>query len=258
MKSDQVPAQRKPRILIVDDEPRVVRLVQEVLGATGFVVLAAFSGVSAIEMVALEQPDLVLLDLILPGDLDGYQVARRLREFSDAPIIMLTARAREPDMLRGFEVGADDYITKPFSTKELLARIRAVLKRSQAEKSQPAASEIVCGDLRIDLARRRVFVAAREIYLTPTEYNLLHELAIHPNMVLLHEHLLTQVWGEEYRGDVDYLRSYVHYLRKKIEPDPVKPTLILSSPGVGYMLVVNEEQLPQTVQTEAHRELKDL
>jgi two-component system KDP operon response regulator KdpE len=164
---------------------------------------------------------------------------------------MLTARA-QAGMLR-FRSGCRRLYTKPFSTKELLARIRAVLKRSQAEKSQPVASEIVCGDLRIDLARRRVSVAAREIYLTPTESNLLHELAIHPNLVLLHEHLLTRVWGEEYRGDVDYLRSYVHYLRKKIEPDPVKPTLILSSPGVGYMLVVNEEPPPQSVQTEATR-----
>ena len=152
-------AQGKPRILIVDDEPRVVRLVQEVLSATGFEVLAAFSGENAIEMVALEQPDLVLLDLILPGALDGYQVAKRLRGFSDIPIVMLTAKVRETDLLRGFDAGADDYITKPFSTKELLARIRAVLKRAQSDKATPTASELVCGELRIDLARRRVFIA---------------------------------------------------------------------------------------------------
>jgi two-component system KDP operon response regulator KdpE len=250
--------QGKPRILIVDDEPRVVRLVQEVLSATGFEVLAAFSGDTAIKMMALEQPDLVLLDLILPGELDGYQVARRLREFSDIPIIMLTAKVRETDMLHGFDVGADDYITKPFSSKELLARIRAVLKRSQGDKALPATTELVCGELRIDLARRQVFNAEREIYLTPTEYNLLHALAIHPNQVLLHEHLLTQVWGAEYRNDVDYLRSYVHYLRKKIEPDPANPKIILSNPGVGYMLVVKEEEPPDTVQKEAQRETQDL
>jgi two-component system KDP operon response regulator KdpE len=234
-----------------------VRLVQEVLGATGFEVLASFSGDHAIEKVALEQPDLVLLDLILPGDLDGYQVARRLREFTGIPIIMLTAKVRESDMLRGFEVGADDYITKPFSTKELLARIRAVLKRSRGEKSEEA-TELVCGELRIDLARRRVFIAEREIYLTPTEYNLLHVMAVHPNKVLLHEYLLTQVWGVEYRGDLDYLRSYVHYLRKKIEPDPANPQIILSNPGVGYMLVANEAKPPETVIKEAQHELKDL
>lgn len=227
----------KPRILIVDDEPRVVHLVREVLGATGFEVLAAFSGESAIEMVAIEQPDLVLLDIILPGALDGYHVAKRLREFTDVPIIMLTAKVREPDMLHGFDVGADDYITKPFSSKELLARIHAVLKRSRGAAAQNILSEIVCGDVRIDLARRRVVIDEREINLTPTEYNLLYELAVHPNQVLLHEHLLTKVWGPEYRHDLDYLRSYIHYLRKKLESDPASPKIIISSPGVGYMLV---------------------
>jgi len=231
------PAKDKPRILLVDDEPRVVHLVREVLGATGFEVLAAFSGESAIETVALEQPDLVLLDIILPGSLDGYQVARRLREFTDVPIIMLTAKERESDMLHGFDVGADDYMTKPFSSKELLARIQAVLKRSRSGGVQPAPSEIVCGDVRIDLARRRVTIDEREINLTPTEYNLLHELAVHPNQVLLHEHLLTKVWGAEYRDDLGYLRSYIHYLRKKLEPDPANPKIIISSLGVGYMLV---------------------
>jgi two-component system KDP operon response regulator KdpE len=227
----------KARILVVDDEPRVVHLVREVLGATGFEVLAAFSGERAIDMVALEQPDLVLLDIILPGPLDGYQVARRLREFTEVPIIMLTAKVRESDMLHGFDVGADDYITKPFSSKELLARIHAVLKRTRSGEAHGALSEIVCGDVRIDLARRRVLIDEREINLTPTEYNLLHELAVHPNQVLLHEHLLTKVWGAEYRGDLDYLRSYIHYLRKKLETDPANPKIILSSPGVGYMLV---------------------
>jgi two-component system KDP operon response regulator KdpE len=230
-------AREKPRILLIDDEPRVVNLVREVLGATGFEVLAAFSGESGIDRVALEQPDLVLLDIILPGAMDGYQVARRLREFTDVPIIMLTAKVREPDMLRGFDVGADDYITKPFSSKELLARIQAVLKRSRSGGTQAAAAEIICGDVRIDLARRRVTIDEREISLTPTEYSLLHELAIHPNQVLLHEQLLTKVWGLEYRDDLDYLRSYIHYLRKKLETDPANPKIILSSPGVGYMLV---------------------
>src|SRR4030067_169147 len=136
----------KLRILIVDDEPRVINLVREVLSATGFDVIAACSGESAIELAALEQPDLILLDIILPGTLDGYQVAKRLREFSDVPIIMLTAKVREVDLLRGFEAGEDDNITKPFSSKELLARIQAVLKRSRGGGGQNALSEIVCGD----------------------------------------------------------------------------------------------------------------
>ena len=234
-------AREQPRILVVDDEPRVINLVREVLGATGFEVITAFNGERGVELAALEQPDLVLLDIILPGALDGYQVARRLREFSDVPIIMLTAKVLEVNLLRGFEVGADDYITKPFSSKELLARIHALLRRSQKRKSRDGTGEIVCGDLRIDLARRLVSVGEREIYLTPTEYSLLHELAVHPNQVLFHDHLLTAVWGAEYRNDVDYLRSYIHFLRKKIEVDPANPKVIQSSRGVGYMLHVAGE-----------------
>jgi two-component system KDP operon response regulator KdpE len=229
------------KILIVDDEPRVVNLVREVLLATGYDVIAACNGEGAVELVALEQPDLILLDIILPGALDGYQVAKRLREFSNVPIIMLTAKVREVDMLRGFEVGADDYITKPFSSKELLARLQAVLKRSKIEKGQKISPEIVCGDLTINFARREVYISGREIYLTPTEYNLLYELATHPNQVLFHDYLLTQVWGSEYRDDVDYLRSYIHYLRKKLESDSSNPKLIISSPGVGYMFEAPDE-----------------
>jgi two-component system KDP operon response regulator KdpE len=236
----------KTCILIVDDEPRVIYLVREVLSAMGYEVLAAFSGEHAVEMVALEQPDLVLLDIILPGPVDGYQVALRLREFSSVPIIMLTAKVRESDILRGFDVGADDYITKPFSSKELLARIQAVLKRCQESKSLPPQPEIVCGDLRIDLARRRVTINGREVYLTPTEYGLLHEFALHCNQVLLHEQLLTAVWGPEYRDDVDYLRSYIHMLRKKLELDPANPRLIISNPGVGYMLTVSDTAMPDS------------
>jgi two-component system KDP operon response regulator KdpE len=231
----------QPKILIVDDEPRVVNLVREVLLATGFDVVAACSGENAIELAALEQPDLILLDIILPGALDGFQVAKRVREFSNIPIIMLTAKVREVDMLHGFEMGADDYITKPFSSKELLARIQAVLKRSKVEKDQKNSSEVIYEGLTIDFARRGVFIEGRQIYLTPTEYNLLYELATHPNQVLLHEYLLTKVWGSEYRDDVDYLRSYVHYLRKKLEVDPSNPKLIISSPGVGYMFEIPDE-----------------
>jgi two-component system KDP operon response regulator KdpE len=236
------------KILIVDDEPRVINLVREILLATGFGVSAACSGESAIELAALEQPDLILLDIILPGALDGYEVAKRLREFSNVPIIMLTAKVREIDMLHGFEVGADDYITKPFSSKELLARVQAVLKRSKVEKEQKTNSEIVFGDLTINFARREVLIDGREIYLTPTEYNLLYELATHPNQVLFHDYLLTKVWGSEYRDDVDYLRSYIHYLRKKLEMDSSNPKLIISSPGVGYMFEVPDETIKPKLQ----------
>ncbi|MBI2975343.1 MAG: response regulator transcription factor [Chloroflexi bacterium] len=228
------------RILVVDDEPKLVRLVREVLTATGFAVLSTGRGASAIEMVAREQPDLVLLDVVLSDASDGYTVARRVREFSDVPIIMLTAKAREADLLRGFDAGADDYIVKPFSSRELLARVQAVLKRVRRDTVTPAESEIVCGDLRIDLARRRVTVGDREVHLTPTEYRLLHELATQRNRVLLHEQLLAAVWGAEYRDDIDYLRAYIRYLRHKLEADPANPRLIVTEAAVGYMLVCPE------------------
>ena len=226
-----------PRILVVDDEPKLVRLLREVLGATGFTVLAAGRGAEAIEMIAVEQPDLVLLDIVLNGDMDGYAVARRVREFSEVPIIMLTAKAREEDLLRGFESGADDYLTKPFSAKELLARVRAVLKRAQREPVGPAEAELQCGPLRIDQARRRVLLNGAEVHLTRTEYDLLHVLATHANQIMLHEQLLAAVWGQEYRDDLEYLRAYVRYLRQKLEADPAHPALIVTSQGVGYMLV---------------------
>lgn len=226
----------KPRILVVDDEPKLVHLVREVLSATGYEVLASQTGEHAIEMMAIEQPDLILLDIVLSGNIDGYEVARRIREFSDVPIIMLTAKVRESDLLRGFNAGADDYITKPFSSKELLARLRAVMKRSTGQPPAATEAEISCGPLFIDLARRTVSIDGRDLHLTPTEYNLLHELASHANQVLLHEQLLSSVWGPEYRDDLDYLRAYIRYLRQKIEPDPSHPRFILRCPGVGYML----------------------
>jgi two-component system KDP operon response regulator KdpE len=207
-------ANPEARILVVDDEPKLVRLVREVLTASGFAVLSTGSGESAVELVALEQPDLLLLDIVLSGKLDGYQAARRVREFSDIPIIMLTARARESDLLRGFDSGADDYLTKPFSSHELLARVRAVLKRMRREGAAPLEAEIVCGPLRLDLAHHRVSVDGRDIRLTATEYNLLRELATHREQVLLHAQLLTAVWGPEYRDDIDYLRAYIRHLRQ--------------------------------------------
>ncbi|MCL4302619.1 MAG: response regulator transcription factor [Anaerolineae bacterium] len=228
-------------ILIVEDEPKLVRLVSEVLTAVGFVTLSTARGERAVEMVALEQPDLIVLDILLAGEMDGFEVARRVREFSSVPIIMLTAKARESDLLRGFEVGADDYLTKPFSSKELLARVRAVLKRSRQEVAGRTEAEISCGPLRIELARRRVTRDGQEIRLTRTEYNLLHELAAHKNQVMLHEQLLTAVWGFEYRDDLDYLRAYIRYLRQKLEADPTNPCLIVTSAGVGYMLECPEE-----------------
>lgn len=230
----------RPHILIVDDEPKLVRLAREVLLATGFAVLEASSGKQALEMVALEQPDLILLDIMLPGEMDGYQVAERVRQFSNIPIIMLTARDQQIDLLRGFDVGADDYVTKPFDAKELLARIRAVIKRTQSANTPTGEAEIICGPLHIDLARYRVTIAEKSISLTKTEFNLLRELALHKNQVMLHSQLLVAVWGPEYRDDIDYLRAYIRYLRRKLELDPSSPEYIITHTGVGYMLACPE------------------
>lgn len=226
------------KILIVDDEPRVSRLVTEVLTAVGYQVVVAASGGMAIQMVALEQPDLVLLDILLP-QMDGYQVCSRLREFTDVPIIMLTAKARDTDILRGFDVGADDYLTKPFNSKELVARVKAVLRRTN--RSEETMTNLVsCGALNIDLARRTVSADGELVNLARTEFDLLRCLAVNANRVLTHEELLTDVWGPEYRNDLDYLRAYIRYLRRKLEPDPASPIYILTSQGVGYMLACTE------------------
>jgi len=232
------------RILIVDDEPRVVHLVRTVLEAVGYEVIAAVNGESAIEAVALEEPDLVLLDIRLPNGPSGYDVCEKLREFSDVGVIMLTAKARHEDVLRGFEAGADDYVTKPFNAKELVARVRAVLRRTQDPEERVEAIK-VCGEWEIDFARHTVKARGESVSLTPTEYALLRVLAQNPNCIMTHGDLLTKVWGSEYRDDVDYLRAYVRYLRRKLEADPADPRYILTSQGVGYMLACPEDMSAQ-------------
>lgn len=226
---------RRIKILAVDDEPRVLRLVTEVLKAVAFQVVPATSGKAALELVALEQPDLVLLDVLMGDGPNGYEVCRRIREFSDVAVIMLTAKATEGDILTGFDAGADDYLTKPFSAKELIARVQAVLRRTQRPEETVTAA-FVCGDLEINFARRSVKCRGELVALTRTEYELLHQLALSPERVLSHAELLTKVWGPEYRDDLDYLRAYIRYLRKKLESDPANPRYILTSPGVGYVL----------------------
>jgi two-component system KDP operon response regulator KdpE len=225
-------------ILVVDDEPKLVRLVREVLSAAGYRVIATGNGEQAVQLVAVEQPDLMILDIVLQyGKYDGYQVARQVREFSDLPILILTARVRESDLLRGFDAGTDDYMTKPFSAKELLVRIRALLMRSRRQAGPLASAELIFGPIEINLPARQVKLAGQSVHLTATEYNLLLELARHPNQVMLHEQLLSAVWGAAYRDDIDYLRAYIRYLRKKLEADPSNPQMIVTIQGVGYMLV---------------------
>ncbi|MBI3964727.1 MAG: response regulator transcription factor [Chloroflexi bacterium] len=226
---------RAQRILLVDDEPRLTRLVQANLESVGYRVVTADEAQTALAVMTEQPPDLVLLDIMLPG-IDGYELCRRIRERADVPIIMLTAKSREADKIRGFNVGADDYLTKPFNPEELLARVRAVLRRSQASAETKLPSAFRSGELEIDFSRQLVMVRGNEVELTPTEYKLLRQLALHAGNVVAHEELLTKVWGPEYREDVEYLRQYVYYLRQKIERQPTRPELILSKPGIGYRI----------------------
>jgi DNA-binding response OmpR family regulator len=223
------------RILVVDDDPLIVRLVRTHLDKAGYRVLTAADGEQALDIAATELPDLVVLDLMLPR-IDGYEVCRRIREFSLMPVVMLTARGEQVDKLRGFEMGADDYLSKPFAPQELLARVQAVLRRSKQGASAATPSIVRCGDIAIDLLRRRVTVRDEVVKLTATEFRLLQQLALNAGKVLSHTELLTKVWGPEYRDDRDYLWAYVRHLRRKLEPDPEHPKHILSQPGFGYVL----------------------
>ena len=225
----------RQRVLVADDDPLIQRLVRTHLDRAGFRVLSAADGDEALDVAMAEQPDLIVLDLMLPK-LDGFEVCKRIREFSLVPVVMLTARGEQVDKLRGFEVGADDYLTKPFAPPELLARVRAVLRRAQQGGPTSAPAVVRCGSLSIDFIRRRVLVNDELVKLTPTEFHLLQQLALNAGKVLSHTELLTKVWGPEYRDDRDYLWAYVRHLRRKLEPDPDRPRHILSEPGYGYVL----------------------
>jgi len=227
--------------LIVEDQPQVIRLVTEVLRTVGYDVIAASNGETAIEMTAMEQPALILLDIMFPQGPDGFEACRHIRQFSDVPIIMLTAMAKENDRLRGFDAGADDYLTKPFSAKELVARVRAVLRRTH-QPDETITASLTCGELDIKFARHSVKLSGKEVRLTRTEYSLLRQLALNPNRVMLHRDLLNAVWGQEYVDDIDYLRAYIRYLRMKLEKDSSNPKYIITSPGVGYMLACQDQE----------------
>ena len=227
--------------MIVEDQPQVIRLVTEVLRAVGYDVIAVINSETAIEMTAMEQPSLILLDIMFPQGSDGFDLCRHIRQFSDVPIIMLTAKVKESDKVRGFEVGVDDYLTKPFNAKELVARVRAVLRRTH-RPDETITTSLECGELVINFARHSVKVSGKEVSLTRTEYSLLRQLALNPNRVMLHRDLLTEVWGQEYQDDIDYLRAYIRYLRMKLEKDPSNPKYIITSPGIGYMLACQDKE----------------
>jgi two-component system, OmpR family, KDP operon response regulator KdpE len=221
------------RVLVVDDEPQIRRLLRVSLTAQGYRLVEAGSGEQALTRAATEHPDLVILDLGLP-DMDGQEVVRRLREWTTVPIIVLSVRDREKDKVQAFDQGADDYVTKPFGMSELMARMRVALRhRLLTETNEPVFR---AGALVVDLVRRAVTVDGREIKLTPRQYDLLRVLVAHAGKVLTHQQLLRQVWGPGYSEESQYLRVYVGQLRQKIEPDPARPSYILTEPGVGYRL----------------------
>ena len=230
----------KATILAVEDEPRVLKLLKANLESSGYAVLTAADGEEALQTMERELPDLVLLDLMLPK-LDGYAVCRRIREFSAVPVIMLTARSAQVDLIHGFEVGADDYLTKPFSITELLMRVQAVLRRSKWPEEIVSRQGFSAGPIEIDFAQHLVTVAGEAIKLTPTEYRLLAYMASNANRVLMHRELLRAVWGPEYGEETEYLRVYMRYLRQKLEPEPSKPQYLLTQPGAGYMFHQPEE-----------------
>ena len=224
---------RHPRILIVDDDLPIIKLLSANLKAEDYEVLTAMDGAAALETVERELPDLVILDIMMPK-LDGVEVCRRLREWSHIPIIMLSARGDEGDKVKCLDLGSDDYITKPFGASELIARVRAVLRRTEAAGTIPTQTSFTSGDLQINFAQRRVTIADKEVKLTPTEYSLLQEFVLNTGNVLAHTYLLNKVWGLEYREEREYLHVFVRRLRAKLESDPTNPRYILTVPGVGY------------------------
>jgi DNA-binding response OmpR family regulator len=223
------------RILVVDDEPRYVRLMEANLISEGYDVTKAYDGQSAVEMVADTQPDLVLLDVMMPG-LDGFGACERIREFSSIPIIMVTAKGEEQDRVRGLDVGADDYIVKPFSATEVLARVRAVLRRAQVTGSSHEQSIFTHGNLRIDLARAEVYKDEDMVFLSATEYRLLLQFVHNQGNILTSEDLLVNVWGPEYREDKEILWVSISRLRQKLEDDPRNPQHIVTRSGMGYTM----------------------
>jgi two-component system KDP operon response regulator KdpE len=220
------------RLLLADDEPQIGRLLKGVLESEGYTIQIATDGQTALDMVARWRPDLVLLELRLPG-VDGAEVCRRIRDWSQVPIIMLTACAGEDEKVATLDQGADDYLTKPFSVRELLARIRVALRHG-ARLQQNGGSVVSFGSLQIDRARRLVTEAGQELRLTPTEYNLLVLLSGHAGNVLTHRMILRTIWGPHSESDLNTLRVFITQLRRKIELNPANPTLIITEPGVGY------------------------
>ena len=228
----------KPLILMVEDDPPIRRFLRATLAAEGYLFQEAFTAEEGIAQAAARRPDLILLDLGLP-DRDGLEVIRRVRESSQVPIVVLSARGQETDKIAALDLGADDYVAKPFAVGELLARIRAALRRSSAAVSESSAP-FHFGRVEIDLAKRLVRVDGQEVHLTPNEYKLLQVMIKHPGKVLTQRQLLNEVWGPNHTEQAQYLRVYIAQLRRKLECDPARPKHLQTEPGIGYRLVVED------------------
>ncbi|XUX00036.1 MAG: response regulator transcription factor [Dehalogenimonas sp.] len=224
---------RRVKVLLVDDDPIILKFVRVNFVVEGWEILVASNGYQALDLVEKELPELIILDIMMPG-MDGFKVISALREWIQIPIIVLSARGEVSDRIRCLNLGADDYLTKPFNVEELVARARAMLRRGKVLDSSPAIPT-QNGPIKLDVDKRTVFVKDQEVKLTPTEYMLIREFVLHPNKVLTHTHLLTKAWGSEYINDREYLHVMVNRLRSKLEENPSKPLIIQTITGIGYM-----------------------
>jgi len=232
---------RNKLILVVDDEERMARFIRLNLEHDGFQVVEAYRGMQAINEIREKMPDVVILDVMMP-DIDGFEVLQLIRETSQVPVIMLTAKGEEDDRVRGLELGADDYVTKPFSPRELVSRVRAVLRRTESISASEEGIIQVDGHLHLDFGKREIWLNNELVKLRPTEYRLLYHLVQNAGWVLTYDQILAKVWGYEYRDEPHYVRLYVNYLRQKLEKDPANPKYILTERGVGYRFVDFKKQ----------------
>ena len=230
----------KGLVLLIEDEPQMRRFLRITLQGHGYRLTEAATGQDGLTQAATRNPDVVLLDLGLP-DIDGLEVTKRLREWSQVPVIVLSAREQEDDKIRALDSGADDYLTKPFGAGELLARIRVALRHAAVQRSGTTESVFVLDNLKVDLANRQVLINDTEIHLTPIEYRLLSILIKHAGKVMTHSQLLREVWGAAYANQNHYLRIYMGQLRHKLETDPARPRFLINEPGIGYRLRIDTE-----------------
>lgn len=234
-------SQDKGMILLVEDEPQMQRFLRIVLQGQGFRFIEAQTGQEGLVQAATRSPDIILLDLGLP-DIDGLEVTRRLREWSDIPIIVLSAREQEQDKIKALDAGADDYLTKPFGAGELLARIRVAIRHKVMRQSTTGEPVFILDNLRVDMSQRQVFLNEQEVHLTPIEYKLLTVLIQNAGKVVTHHQLLKEVWGPSYIKETQYLRVYMTQLRHKLELDPARPRFLINEPGIGYRLKIDLEE----------------